>query len=450
MLPLTPFPFPMASFPPPKEQVPLKRIYNQGNVDRLPEDPEELKDYCVALQAINAEITKEKDQLRKENEELRLEKQVSKLLISDEELFTMATERHCLQEWLDKMLGNNKDLDDLHAAEQELKKFREIVQKRLDLWKEQFSVYVSLEKELQEVEEIKAIPKSVPEIIAKLTSEIDRDFQNIFDQIEENLKKLTDRKDELIKERENLNAKLDEKERQLTLNEADLQASNLLAFRCGEVEEELNAARDQIEDLKEENARLERLEKEDKTKIVELDRLNHELGLLYITLENKCKLLEQSLEELKHTNARLQKSLKEVETDKIKELREEILRLESNYATASAGLKGEAYLRKEAEKRASLAERSAQENAELDRVRFQSETNMRCIAEKEIEALKIERNALRKLLKENENDETLRVHAFMIKFIQTLTPEKVAGLTASSVSVPAQFKIEYDKEFKRL
>lgn len=140
----------------------------------------------VSPTAIDTTTAKTMKQIADLQEQLAMKNKEYVIMLSDAELFGEAQQRPYFNEWFNKMLGTNRELDDLRAVEREVKKFRETIQKRLDHWREEYKIVISLEQELKRGEVEK--PSTVTEYLALMAADMERDLKNIFQQIEDNFK----------------------------------------------------------------------------------------------------------------------------------------------------------------------------------------------------------------------------------------------------------------------
>lgn len=403
--------------------------------NEIPPDFKKLQELHDVVQSANVKLMRQivdlQDQLKMKNEECVL-------MLPDELLFSEVQQRPFFDEWFKKMLGNNRELDDLRAIEKEVVKFREAIQKRLDTWKNEYKIYISLEQEFIKLDKPK--PSSVTEILSLMNSEMERELLTIFRQVEENFKSLSNQLSEKSMENEELLSKIEE---QVTLIKKlchELDRSKEMIEKYNKLQQDhqelVSSEAKAKEELKAAHAHCVRLKKELAEKEAELDQMNKMVGGLELELE-MVKADKYELQLIcKKTEDQLN-SLREAEAER-KYLSDCLDKSQKSLAETRSQLRLESLKRTKVIDEAEDATSSFYESSLIESSKLKTEKALRSEIAMENEALRLKCASLQEQLrKENATEEICARNAFMIKFIQSL-----------DVDLQMSFKEQFQKHFE--
>jgi hypothetical protein len=146
---------------------------NQNFCSECLQENERLKAFLRDLSSENFSL---KERLRT-NE---LEKIVT---TADEALFKEVQQRPAFNAWMEEILGTNRELDLIKHCFKELAVFREKMETRFALWRQQYGVFVSLAEDLEEKQ-----AETLPELIGQISKMIERDLPQMLGRLEEALR----------------------------------------------------------------------------------------------------------------------------------------------------------------------------------------------------------------------------------------------------------------------
>lgn len=404
-----------------------------GPVSAVSPDMKKLKELHDVLQVANTKLMKQivdlQDQLAMKNKEYVI-------MLSDADLFAEAQQRPYFDEWFKKMLGTNRELDDLRALEKEIAKFRESIQKRLDSWKAEYKIFISLDQEMRQEG---AKPTSVTEVLSLLATEIDRDLRTIFSQIEDTFKNLSkdlaERKEELEMVLPKLDAqtelikqlcqKLDAAKDALNKQEELYKAYQEMTDSERKAREALQVAQHELSELKMESeaadAEIHKLKEELIQKDCESDALKSER----MELQHRCKRAEDRV-----------KVLGDAEEER-KYLFDCLDKSQKALAEARSQVRMEALKRSKLIGEVEDVSTSFQESSLIESARLKAERLLRSEIAIENESLRMRCASLEEQLrKEVDADEVCKRNGFMIRFIQSL-----------DIETQLRFKEQFQKEF---
>jgi chromosome segregation ATPase len=404
-----------------------------GPVSAVSPDMKKLKELHDVLQVANTKLMKQivdlQDQLAMKNKEYVI-------MLSDADLFAEAQQRPYFDEWFKKMLGTNRELDDLRALEREIAKFRESIQKRLDSWKAEYKIFISLDQEMRQEG---AKPTSVTEVLSLLATEIDRDLRTIFSQIEDTFKNLSkdlaERKEELEMVLPKLDAqtelikqlcqKLDVAKDALNKQEELYKAYQEMTDSERKAREALQVAQHELSELKMESeaadAEIHKLKEELIQKDCESDALKSER----MELQHRCKRAEDRV-----------KVLGDAEEER-KYLFDCLDKSQKALAEARSQVRMEALKRSKLIGEVEDVSTSFQESSLIESARLKAERLLRSEIAIENESLRMRCASLEEQLrKEVDADEVCKRNGFMIRFIQSL-----------DIETQLRFKEQFQKEF---
>lgn len=397
-------------------------------------DMKKLQELYEVLQAANTKLMRQIADLQ---DQLSMKTKECVIMLSDAELFAEAQQRPYFDEWFKKMLGTNNELDDLRAVEKEINKFRESIQKRLDAWKSEYKIFISLDQELRK-ESPK--PSSVTEILAMMATEMDRDLQTIFRQIEETFKNMSMDLTEKQNELEIICGKMDEQTvmikqlcQNLDLAKAALDNQDQWHKAYQELVESEKKAKQELKIVQSDLAQAKTELEESEAEVVKLKEEVIQQGCVLDCIKLEKNELQQRC---KRAEDRV-KILGEAEEER-KYLFECLDKSQKSLADARSQVRLEAMKRSRVIEDAEEISSSFQESSLIESAKLKQEKMLRSEIALENESLRLKCASLEEQLRKEINaDEICKRNAFMIKFIQTLDIES-----------QLKFKEQFQKEFE--